>query len=114
MSSTWHAIDEEYVLQALKSNPTGLSTEEARRRLSEYGYNELKEKKRRNALEMFLEEFKDIFILLLIAATVFSVIIGYYDLLKNPSMSPLEAYADALIIGIIVILVAVAGFIQEY
>jgi len=114
MGSSWHGMDKEDVIQALKASPTGLSAEEAKRRLSEFGYNELLEKKRRTALQMFLEEFKDVFILLLIAATVFSVIIGYYDLLQDPNLSPLEAYANPLIIGMIVILVAIAGFVQEY
>jgi len=114
MSSAWHAMDKEAVLQAVKSSPNGLSSEEAKRRLSEYGYNELKERKRRTALQMFLEEFKDIFILLLIAATVFSVIIGYYELMRNPELGFLETYADAITIGIIVLLVAIAGFVQEY
>jgi len=114
MSSAWHALSMEAVLQALKSSPNGLSSEEAKRRLSEYGYNELMEKKRRTALQMFLEEFKDIFILLLIAATIFSVIIGYYELMRNPELGFLETYADAITIGIIVILVAIAGFVQEY
>ncbi len=114
MSSTWFAMDEEWVLQSLKSSRSGLSADEAKRRLNQYGYNELKEKKRRTALQMFIEEFKDIFIILLIAATLFSAVIGYYDLVQNPGMSPLEAYADPLIIGIIVVLVAVAGFVQEY
>ena len=114
MSSTWHAMQKEEVLQTLKSGSTGLSSEEVRKRLAEYGFNELKEKKRRTALQMFLEEFKDIFILLLIAATVFSIIIGYYELMQNPSLGFLETYADAITIGIIVILVAIAGFVQEY
>ena len=114
MSSAWHTMDKEAVLQALKSSPNGLSSEEAKRRLSEYGYNELKEKKRKTALQMFLEGFKDVFILLLIVATIFSVIIGYYDLLRGEATGFLDAYTDAITIGIIVILVAVAGFIQEY
>jgi len=114
MSSTWHAMDKESVLQTLKTSSTGLGTEEAERRLSEYGYNELKEKKRRTTLQMFLEEFKDVFILLLIVATVFSVIIGYYELMRNPELGFLETYADAITIGIIVLLVAIAGFVQEY
>jgi len=114
MSSAWHAMDKEAVLQAVKSGPNGLSSEEAKHRLSEYGYNELKEKKRRTAIQMFLEEFKDIFILLLIVATIFSVTIGYYDLLSGKAEGFLDAYTDAIVIGIIVILVAVAGFIQEY
>jgi len=114
MSSAWHTMDKEAVLQSAKSSPKGLSSEEAKRRLAEYGYNELKERKRRTALQMFLDEFKDIFILLLIAATVFSVIIGYYELTRNPELGFLETYADAITIGIIVLLVAIAGFVQEY
>jgi len=114
MSSTWHAMDKEAVVQAVKSSPNGLSTEEAQQRLAQYGYNELKEKRRKTALQMFLDEFKDIFILLLIAATTFSVIIGYYELMRNPELGVLETYADAITIGIIVLLVAVAGFVQEY
>jgi len=49
---------------------------------------------------MFLGEFKDIFILLLIAATILSAILG--------------EITDAAIIGAIVILVAITGFVQEY
>ncbi len=113
MSSAWHAVDKEKVIQTLKTTPNGLSTEEAKRRLSEYGYNELKEKKRRTALQMFLEEFKDVFIILLIIATVLSAIVGYYESIGTQK-SVLEIYTDPIIIGIIVILVAVAGFIQEY
>jgi Ca2+-transporting ATPase len=114
MSSTWHAMDKEAALQALKSGPNGLSTEEAKRRLAQYGYNELKEKKRKTTIQMFLEEFKDVFILLLIFATIASAFIGYYELSSGKNQSVLEAYADPITIGIIVLLVALAGFIQEY
>lgn len=107
-------MDKETVLRAVKSSQSGLSSEEAKRRLSEYGYNELKEKKRRTTLQMFLEEFRDVFILLLIAATTFSVIIGYYESMRNPELGFLETYADPITIGLIVILVAIAGFVQEY
>ena len=100
-------------MDALRASEKGLSDEEAKRRLSEYGYNELKEKKRRIALQMFLEEFKDVFIMLLIIATILSAIVGYYESLGTQK-SVLEIYTDPIIIGIIVILVAVAGFIQEY
>jgi len=113
MSSEWHAIETEEVLRTLKASEKGLSDEEAKRRLSEYGYNELKEKKRRTALQMFLEGFKDVFILLLIVATILSAIIGYYESIGTQK-SILEIYTDPIIIGVIVILVAVAGFIQEY
>jgi Ca2+-transporting ATPase len=106
-------MDKEEVLQTIQSSPHGLSSEEAKQRLTKYGFNELKEKKRRTALQMFLEEFKDIFILLLIAATILSAIIGYYESLGT-QQGFLETYTDTITILIIVVLVAVAGFIQEY
>jgi Ca2+-transporting ATPase len=71
------------------------------------------EKKKQTALQMFLGEFKDVFIMLLLVATLFSVMIGYYESLETQK-GFLEAYTDAITIGIIVLLVAIAGFIQEY
>ena len=113
MSSAWHAMDKEEVLNNIQSNLQGLSNEEAKQRLAKYGFNELMEKKRRTALQMFLEEFKDIFILLLIAATILSAVIGYYESI-GMQQGFLETYTDTITILIIVVLVAVAGFIQEY
>lgn len=115
----WHAKSIDETLDELNSRRSGLSHQEAKARLQRYGLNELKERKRRTPLQMFVSEFKDIFILLLIAATIFSVIIGYYEL-QQPAPSgetpkeTLETYADAIVIGAIVILVAISGFVQEY
>lgn len=102
------------IMRELNVTQKGLTTQEAQERLKKYGYNELQEKKRRSALQMFLEGFKDVFILLLVFATVASALIGYYEYLKTPGGSLLEAFSDPITIGIIVVLVAVAGFIQEY
>ena len=87
-------------IQELNVAHEGLTSQEAQERLKKYGYNELVAKKRKSALSMFLGEFKDIFILLLIAATILSAILG--------------EITDATIIGAIVILVAITGFVQEY
>jgi len=119
LSSQPHAESIDEVLKSLNVTVQGLSSDEFQRRLKEYGSNELKEKKRRTPLQMFVGEFKDIFILLLIAASVFSVAIGYYEfqlppLPGEPPKYLFEVFADSFIIIIIVILVAVAGFIQEY
>jgi Ca2+-transporting ATPase len=113
MAEGWHAKSVDEALEELNSSKHGLSEQEAKTRLQQYGFNELKEKKRRTALQMFLEGFKDVFIILLLVATVFSVIVGYYESMKTPQ-SFLEAYTDAIAIGLIVVLVAIAGFVQEY
>src|SRR5512139_3887362 len=104
----------EDVMQELNVTSQGLTTQEAQQRISKYGYNELVAKKRKSALSLFLSQFKDVFILLLIAATILSALIGYYDVVTGSSEGFMEAMADAVIIGAIVILVAVTGFIQEY
>ena len=110
----WHSKKTDEVMLELGVTHEGLTSQEAQERLKKYGYNELVAKKRKSALSMFLGEFKDIFILLLIVATIFSAIIGYYDVVTGEAEGFMEAMADAIIIGAIVILVAILGFVQEY
>ncbi|MGE5638381.1 MAG: cation-translocating P-type ATPase [Chloroflexota bacterium] len=114
MADAWYSKRVDEVLLDLDVTHEGLTSQEAQERLKKYGYNELIAKKRRSALSMFLGEFKDIFILLLIAATIFSGLIGYYDVLTGAAEGLMESMADAIIIGAIVILVAITGFVQEY
>lgn len=119
LSSQSHAENTDEVLKSLNTTVQGLQSEEAKRRLQKYGPNELQERRRRTTIQMLLSEFTDIFVLLLIAASAIAFIIGYYEfqippLPGEPPKYLLEAFADALILLIIVLLVAVAGFIQEY
>jgi Ca2+-transporting ATPase len=112
MSKPWHAMEVDAVLMELGVSREGLSSQEALERLKRFGPNEIRKVKRRTALHMFLDEFKDVFILLLIAATIFSAIVGYYEMVQGGEF--LEAFADSITIGAIVILCAVTGFVQEY
>lgn len=54
----------------------GLSTAEAQQKLKQYGYNELTEKKKRSIIVVFLLQFKDFLVGLLIAAAIISMILG--------------------------------------
>jgi len=100
-----HAKGTKEVFQDLDTTIKGLGSKEAERRLEEYGLNELKETKRVTALDIFLDQFKDIFVIMLIVATA----IAYYiDFTKG------EAPTDAITIAAIVVLNTVVGFIQEY
>ena len=56
----------------------GLTSEEAEKRLSEYGLNSLEQKKKRKALKMFAGQFKDVMVMILLAATVISAVMGEY------------------------------------
>ena len=95
-----HRESIEEVLADLGSAAEGLPSAEAARRLEEYGPNALKEKERKTPFMMFLDQFKDFMILVLIAAAVITGFIG--------------APSDAIAIIIIVVLNAVIGFVQEY
>jgi len=100
MADAWHSKKTEQVLSELRVDQQGLGSEEVKRRLEEFGYNELKEKKRVTPLQIFLRQFKDIFVIMLLVATAISFLIG--------------ETVDALTIAVIVILNSVVGFIQEY
>ena len=96
----WYTMPIVEVLKGLEATPQGLSREEAARRLERFGPNTLKEEKRISPWEIFLNQFKNFLILLLIAATVISVLLG--------------ETLDAIVIFAIVIASAVLGFYQEY
>lgn len=100
MAKSWHSKTLEETMSELNVTKDGLTSQQAQERLKKYGTNELVAKKRKSALQMFLGEFKDIFILLLVAATIISLLLG--------------EITDGAIIGTIVILVAITGFVQEY
>ena len=100
MSPEWHTMETEELMGALQASEKGLSEEEAKRRLQEFGPNELVERKRVTPLEIFVGQFKDIFVIMLLIAIGISVAIG--------------EIIDASTIGAIVVLNAVVGFVQEY
>ncbi len=96
----WHNIESTEVISKTGSSANGLTAEAAVLKLAEFGPNDLQEKKKRPPWILFLNQFKDFMILVLIAAAVIAGIAG--DL------------TDTIIILVIVILNAIVGFVQEY
>jgi Ca2+-transporting ATPase len=104
----WHALDPKEAVEKLGSNTAkGLTTEEAKKRLAKYGPNALQEEGGAKVWELILNQFKDAFVIMLLVASVFSLIV------EIPPWGEGE-YGDAILIAIIVILSTVVGFIQEY
>jgi Ca2+-transporting ATPase len=99
-SKSWHAIEIEETLQALNAKETGLSQEEAQKRLSEFGPNELKKEKGKSPIKLFVEQFADILIVILLIATGLSIYLG--------------ELIDAIVIIAIVMACAILGFVEEY
>jgi Ca2+-transporting ATPase len=100
VENQFYQRDVDDVLGTLGSQRTGISNTEAQKRLNEFGPNELQEKKKRTTLLMFLDQFKDFMILILIGAAVIAGVIG--------------ELVDTLVIIAIVIINAIIGFVQEY
>ena len=82
----------------------GLTEEEVKKRLERDGENKLNERKKKSNIVLFLGQFNDFMIILLIFASIFSAGISY---VKH------ESYVDSIIIIIIVIINAILSFIQE-
>jgi Ca2+-transporting ATPase len=96
----WYRLTIEEVLELLGSHPNGLTHESVEEKLTEYGLNKLEEGKKKSVIALFFSQFKDIMILILLAAAAVSGLIG--DL------------SDTIVILIIVLLNALIGFFQEY
>ncbi|MEM2104064.1 MAG: calcium-translocating P-type ATPase, PMCA-type [Candidatus Bathyarchaeia archaeon] len=111
----WYSMEVEDVLNALNSSLEGLSDEEVSLRLRNYGYNEFEKRIRASPLRIFLLQFKNVFMLILIVAIAVSLVSGWLEAeFAGEPYTALETYADALVISAIVFLNAVVGFIQEY
>ncbi|OVE70696.1 ATPase [Clostridium diolis] len=83
-----------------KELTSGLSTKEAEKRIKNFGLNELKHHNKASAFKIFLSQFNDFIVWVLIASTIISGIIG--------------DKADAITILIIIVINAILGFVQEF
>ncbi len=97
----WHTMQTAEVIKSLDTTvDAGLNLSEAENRLKEYGYNQLEKKEGASPFMLFLGQFNNFIVWVLIAAAIVSGILG--------------EWIDALAIIAIVIINAIIGFIQEY
>ncbi|NER24603.1 MAG: cation-translocating P-type ATPase [Symploca sp. SIO1C2] len=113
-SSSWHTLSVEQSLTALDTNAeTGLTSQQVTERLQHYGLNELEETQARSSLGIFLEQFGDIMLLMLIAVAIISGILDLINLQQDGLAESGFPFKDTIAILSIVILNAVLGFVQE-
>jgi P-type Ca2+ transporter type 2C len=98
--NSYYTLSEKESLAKLKTSLKGITNHEAENRLHKYGYNELKSDHHISPIKIFLEQFSSPLIWILIFALAVSIF--------------LNEVTDAVVIGIIVVLNAILGFVQEY
>ena len=100
--NNWYKKNIQEVKSILNTDiENGLTEDEAKKRIGQFGYNELEEEKKRSPFKIFLSQFNDFMIWVLIAAALISGIV-------------LRELTDAIVILVILIINAVLGFIQEF
>lgn len=101
----YYNLEMDEVYRILNSDKEGLCNTEVNKRLEENGYNKLKEEKQKNILLKFLDQFKNVMIIMLLSASIISMIISFCEG---------ESYIDSFIILMVVFLNAVLGVVQEF
>ncbi|MFY3790703.1 cation-translocating P-type ATPase [Ureibacillus sp. MALMAid1270] len=87
------------VMKELDVTDHGLTDYEVRMRQRKYGYNELKEGKKKNAAQIFLEQFNDFLVIILIVAAIISMFLGDID--------------SSIVIIVVITLNAILGTVQH-
>jgi P-type Ca2+ transporter type 2C len=99
-NQSYHSITADESIDKLSSRMEGLSSDEAGKRLEEYGRNEIPEKGGTNPFLLFIKQFKDFLILILVIAAAIAWWAGHV--------------ADVYIILVVILFNAIIGFVQEY
>ena len=99
MDKQWKLSQEE-LLQELNSSMNGLTAEEAKKRLEQYGYNKLQEGKRKGVLQVVADQFADLLVIILIIAAIISALTGGLE--------------GTIVILAVLILNAILGTVQHF
>ena len=96
----WHNLTQQEVFEKLKARYEGLTVPEAEARLDEYGFNEIEHEKKISKLEILFAQIKNPLVYVLLGAAAISLLAG--------------KTIDAIVIGVVIILNTIIGFVQEY
>ena len=97
---------EEIIKQLETDSVNGLSSNQAAAKLEQYGKNKLREPKKKSIAQRFLDQFKDVMIIILIIAAIISFIVALYE-------KEAKEFLEPVLIMLIVILNAIMGVLQE-
>ena len=100
----YYRLSVEETFEKLGTSLNGLSDKEAKKRLEENGYNKLVEGKKKTLISRFVDQMKNVMIIILLIAAVISLVVAKVE---N------ESYTDSIVIFAVVILNAILGVAQE-
>ena len=100
MEKQWYQKEVKDIYQELSTGEEGLTSQEAKKRLAQYGRNELPKKKTDGFWKLFFKGILDPIVLLLLVTVIFSLIIA--------------EYVDAIAIGFIILVDLLLGAFQEW
>jgi Ca2+-transporting ATPase len=103
----WHSDATDDVFDRLDTSENGLSSDEATQRLEEHGKNEIRREESVSPIRLFLGQFNDFLIYLLVVAALVSIGVGFF-----PGHEP--EYVDAALIFLILLANGIFGFVQDY
>ncbi len=110
----WYTQTVEQTLKDLESDRNlGLTTSVVQNRLQYYGTNEIQEAAGRSSWEIFLDQFRDIMLLMLIAVAIISGILDVINLQSSGVPEGKLPFKDTIAILSIVIINGVLGYLQE-
>lgn len=94
-----YEMTKEEIMNSLEVKPNGLSKNEVESRREKYGANELQEGKKKSTFQVFLEQFKDVLVIILLIAATISMFLGNVE--------------SAIVIFVVVIINALLGTVQH-
>ena len=107
-----HSTKIEALLEKLGSDPAnGLTSQQVKNAFAEFGENKLKEKKKISNFQRFLNQLKDIMIIMLLIAAAISFGIACYEVSHDPSA--IKEFFEPVLILLIVVINAIMGVMQE-
>src|SRR5574344_2044018 len=112
----YESLTGKQTLEALSTDKEkGLTEEEAKKRLDQYGYNRLQEKKKKSWIQIFFEQMNNPMIFVLFAAILVTIGVSIYDSVKAGGFDffGVGDWPDVIIIMAVIIMNSVIGTVQE-
>lgn len=100
----WYAMTSDEAAKILKTSEKGLTDAEAAKRLSEYGKNNLRQKKPKSIWKMIWEQLTEVMVLILLLAAIFSLVMYFIED---------EGLAECIVILVVIALNTAIGVVQE-